>query len=457
MPADHTNGLGGELTVDANIANIDQTNAAFQSTGLQTFDNAYHLYNVCETAVGDTFVNTYFPGKCMLRGIAGDYTRASGQVSWQRSYINSIGEVWKPFLFARLDGEATELNETGSITYASGAGISTVANSSQAAFFSGSDQGAFARGMAGAGLEYQYPFTSVSSWGTQTITPIAQFIARPNEIIPRIQPDEDSQSLVFDETNLFAWNKFSGYDRVEGGTRLNYGLQYTANFANGGHANFVGGQSIQVAGQNSYTLFDPANTGLESGLDRKFSNFVFGETLQPFSNPISLISKQQFDSTTWQLQRFDAIAKATFAGVSGGVDYALYAAQPALGFEFPREGLTGNLGYTFRDRWSVNGSLVLDMSRHYYDTLGQETPIFYPVGYSFGVGYKDECTTLTIRYSSNLSTPAAYNLFPGGPVVQNPATRNQTSDDPARPAHARRRQIERRSLTGSWPGWRRRP
>jgi LPS-assembly protein len=426
LPADRTNGLGGELTVDANIVNIDQTNAAFQSTGLETFDNAYHLYNVCETLVGTTSVNTYFPGKCMLRGIAGDYTRASGQVSWQHSYIDSIGEVWKPFVFARLDGEATELNETGSITYASSSGVSTVANSSQAAFFSGPDQGAFARGMAGVGIEYQFPFTSTSSWGTQTITPIAQFIARPNEIIPRIQPDEDSQSLVFDETNLFAWNKFSGYDRVEGGTRLNYGLQYTANFANGGHANIVGGESIQVAGQNSYTLFDPANTGLESGLDKTFSNFVFGETLQPFSNPISFISKQQFDSSTWQLERFDGIAKASFAGVNGSVDYALYAAQPALGWEYPREGLTGNIGYTLQDRWSVNGSLVLDMSRHYYDTLGQETPIFYPVGYSFGVGYKDDCTTLTIKYSSNLSTPAAYSVFPGGPVIYNPATRNQT-------------------------------
>ena len=426
VPADRTNGLGGELTVDANVANIDQTNAAFQSTGLQTFDNAYHLYNVCQTPVGTTYVNTYVPGQCLLRGVAGDYTRASAQVSWQRSYIDSIGEVWKPFVFARLDGEATELNETGSITYASSSGVSTVANSSQAAFFSGSDQGAFARGMAGVGVEYQYPFTSTSSWGTQTITPIAQFIVRPNEIIPRIQPDEDSQSLVFDETNLFAWNKFSGYDRVEGGTRLNYGLQYTANFANGGHANIIGGESIQVAGQNSYTLYDPANVGLESGLDKTFSNFVFGETLQPFSNPISFISKQQFDSTTWQLDRFDGIAKASFAGVNGSVDYALYAAQPALGWQYPREGLTGNLGYTLQDRWSVNGSLVLDMSRHYYDTLGQETPIFYPVGYSFGVGYKDDCTTLTIRYSSNLSTPAAYSVFPGGPVIYNPATRNQT-------------------------------
>ena len=200
----------------------------------------------------------------MLRGIAGDYTRATGQLSWQRSYIDPIGEVWKPFLFGRLDGEATELNETGSITYASGSGVSTVVNSSQAAFFSGSSQGAFARGMAGAGLEYRYPFVSTSSWGTQTITPIAQFIARPSEVIPRIQPDEDFQSLVFDETNLFAWNKFSGYDRVEGGTRLNYGLQYTADFANGGHANFVGGESIQVAGQNSYTLMIPPTSGSSS-------------------------------------------------------------------------------------------------------------------------------------------------------------------------------------------------
>ena len=426
VPADRTHGLGGELTVDVNVASINQTNAAFQSTGLQTFDSAFHLYNVCETEVGTTAVNTYVPGKCLLKGIAGDYTRASGQVSWQRSYIDPIGEVWKPFLFARLDGEATELNETGSITYASALGTSTVSNSSQAAFFSGSDQGAFARYMAGAGLEYRFPFTSTSSWGTQTFTPIAQFIARPSEVMPRIQPNEDSQSLVFDDTNLFAWNKFSGYDRVEGGTRLNYGFQYAADFANGGHASFAGGESIQVAGQNSYTLFDPTGTGLESGLDKKYSNFVFGETLQPFSNPITLMSKQQFDSSTLQLDRFDGILKANFAGVSGAVDYALYAAQPALGFEFPREGFSGSLGYNFLTRWSVNGSLVVDMSRHYYDTLGQTTPVLYPVGYTFGFGYKDECTTLNLTYSSNVSQPAIFSTFPGGPTVLNPSTRNQT-------------------------------
>ena len=427
LPEDRTYGVGGQATFDFNVANINRTNALFQSTGQQTFDNAFHLYNVCETFVNGQWTNTYFPGKCMLRGIAGDYARASGQVSWERTYIDSIGEVWKPFAFARLDGEGTSLNETGSITYYNaGVGSSTVANSSQAAFFATSNSsGAFARGMAGVGLEYRYPFVSTTSWGTQTLTPIAQFIARPSEVIPDIQPNEDAQSLVFDETNLFAWNKFSGYDRIEGGTRLNYGLQYTANLANGGRANVIAGQSVQVAGQNSYTLYDITNTGMESGLDKTLSNVVAAESLQPTAAPITFISKQQFDNSNFQLARFDAIAKATFWGVTGAVDYARYEAQPALGWNFPREGLTSSASYKFLDRWSVNGSLVLDMSRHYYDNFGQTTPVFFPAGYSVGVGYKDECTTFTIKYSSSTSAPASY-LTQYGALITNPTTHSQT-------------------------------
>ena len=37
------------------------------------------------------------------------------------------------------------------------------------------------RAMPTVGLEYRYPFINVQSWGTQTIEPIAQIIARPNE------------------------------------------------------------------------------------------------------------------------------------------------------------------------------------------------------------------------------------------------------------------------------------
>ena len=158
--------------------------------------------------------------------------------------------------------------------------------------------------------------------------------------MPRLQPNEDAQSLVFDETNLFAWSKYSGYDRIEGGTRLNYGFQYTANFANGGHANVVGGQSIQVAGQNSYTIADIANTGLESGLDKTFSNYVAGETMQPSRAPISLPQQAAvrfLDITA--LTRFDGIATANLRRRHR--QRRLRALRRAAGarLDYPREGV----------------------------------------------------------------------------------------------------------------------
>ena len=49
--------------------------------------------------------------------------------------------------------------------------------------------------MPTVGLEYRYPFISVQSWGTQTIEPIAQIIARPNETQIGRWPNEDAQSF----------------------------------------------------------------------------------------------------------------------------------------------------------------------------------------------------------------------------------------------------------------------
>jgi len=420
-------GIGGEVKVDLNATNIYRTEASFQNVGAQTLDQAYGLYSICATGgtvtagtrsavPGGPALNTgpsaYTPGNCLLRGIAGDYARVSEQVSWQRKYVDPIGETWTPFVFARLDGESTQLNTGQNFSY----GASVVSNGSQTAFFNGASSGSYANAMPGVGLEYRYPFVSSSMLGEQIIEPIAQLIARPNEVVPKLQPNEDAQSLVFDETNLFAWDKYSGYDRVEGGTRVNYGMQYTANFANGGHANIVGGESIQLAGQNPYTIGDAANTGLESGLDKKYSNFVAGETIAPFSSNFSLTSKQQFDSSTFALARLDVIANAAFGGFTTSVDYGRYAAQPLLGWLYNREGLLTNASYKFASAWTLNGSVVFDMSRHLYDLPGQTTPRFYPTNYSVGLGYGDTCTTVKLNYSSTISDP----------IATTPAVRDQT-------------------------------
>ena len=415
-------GLGGEATFDFNAANITRTEALYQAVGAQQFDKAYNIYSVCVNDAGKTTPAAYAPGNCLLRGIAGDYARASGQLSWQRKIVDPIGEVWTPFAFASLTGQSTELNTSDSFTYSSVYGSSTIYNSAQPAFFNGASAGSAAIGMAGVGLDYRFPFVSNSQMGQQVIEPIGQIIVRPNENLPRLQPNEDAQSLVFDETTLFAWNKYSGYDRIEGGTRANYGLQYTANFADGGHASFIGGQSIQLAGQNSYTLPDAANTGLESGLDKQFSNYVMGETVQPFSTPISFTSKQQFDSSGYSLTRFDGIVSAVAGGLAASIDYAHYAAQPLIGWPFPREGILAHAKYKFTNGFTVDGAVVVDMSRHYFDTPGDTTPRFYPTSYNFGVAYMNDCATFRLSYASTVSDPITTSAGTPAP----PGIRDQT-------------------------------
>ena len=110
------------------------------------------------------------------------------------------------------------------------------------------------RVMPTVGLEYRYPLIGVQSWGTQTLEPIAQLIFRPDETGIGLLPNEDAQSLIFDDSNLFKVNKFSGWDRVEGGSRANVGFQYTAQFNRGGNINVLFGQSYQMFGQNSFAI-----------------------------------------------------------------------------------------------------------------------------------------------------------------------------------------------------------
>ena len=417
LDADHWGGIGGEATVELNAASVTREEALYQSVGAQRLDSAYSLYQVCGT--GQTAAS-YVPGSCLLRGIGGDYTRGTEQISWAKKIVDPLGQVWKPFAFERLSGAATQLTDS-TYSYASANGAAIIPNGAQPAFFAGQSSGSSATGMAGVGLEYRFPFVADTAFGQQIIEPIAQLIVRPNEVLPNLHPNEDAQSLVFDDTTLFNWSKYSGFDRVEGGTRVNYGFQYTNSLPSGGHLNVVAGESVQVAGQNSYTLLDATYTGLQSGLDKRWSNYVAGETFQPTSAPLTLGLKQQFDHDTLSLTRFDAILSGRWGGFEGSFDYAKYTPQPLIGFPFQREGVISRAAYKFDNGLVLSGGLTLDMSRRFYDpSFGSR---FYATQYNVGIAYTaNACTTVKIAYNSTLSVPIS--TTPGVPAA--PATRDQS-------------------------------
>ncbi len=357
----------------------------------------------------------YQRGDCLLRGAAGTISRASTVISWRRNFIDPLGQVWTPFVSAQLDVTSYSLNtSSNSADPYRVNGERIFGNDKQTNFLASSDT--TARVMPSIGLEYRYPLVASSSWGTHLFEPIAQIIASPNEQKIGKLPNEDSQSLVFSDSNLFSLNRFSGYDRTEGGIRANVGAQFTTTFSDGGYLNALVGQSYHLAGRNSFAAdaargTDLVNTGLNSGLDKNSSDYVARFAFSP-NKQLSFIARGRFDSESLKLQRLEVSASATLGDLTSTILYARQDAQPDLGFVRRREGLAFSNTYKLPNNWYTTGSIVLDLDRYTYDRdlvrTGQATGKYNdtwlrPTSYSLGLGYIDECTTFSVTYSRSVA------------------------------------------------------
>src|SRR6202012_4177753 len=268
----------------------------------------------------------------------GPYTRLSVEAQWRRSFTDPIGEIWTPFAIMRADAiNADVSNQPG------------VSN-----FLPTGDTQAL-RVMPTVGLEYRYPFINVQPWGSTTIEPIAQVIIRPNESYAGKLPNEDSQSMTFDTSNLFSVDKFSGYDRVEGGGRANAGVQATTQFDHGGSVIAVFGQSYQLFGLNSFAVADVTNTAVDSGLQTPKSDYVASLGYSP-NRTYTFPTRARLDQATGEVQRFEAEGKANFDRWSIGVTYGDYAAQPDLGYLVRREGVLVNGSVKMGANWVATGA-----------------------------------------------------------------------------------------------------
>ncbi len=361
--------LGGEFSYKTNFTSLTRDTAAFDP--ITTLAN---LQGLCLNASADPLAR--IPSQCLLRGMPGTYTRLTAEAQWRRSFTDSIGQIWTPFAIARVDAiDASISNQPG------------VSN-----FLPVGDTQAL-RVMPTVGFEYRYPFINVQPWGTTTIEPIAQVIIRPNESYAGKLPNEDAQSLVFDTSNLFSVDKFSGYDRVEGGGRANVGVQATTQFDRGGSINVLFGQSYQLFGLNSFAVADATNTGLDSGLATPRSDYVASVSYSP-NRTYTFSTRARFDEATMNVNRFEAEGRANFDRWSMAVTYGNYAPQPELGYLTRREGLLGSASIKIAANWVVSGAARWDLEAN---KLNQ---------YIVGAGYVDDCFVLAANYVTSYSYSA---------------------------------------------------
>jgi LPS-assembly protein len=364
------------------------------------------------TALG--LFDNYTRANCLLRGMAGSSARASATIGWRRSFIDPLGQVWTPFLNAQVDVLGHSLNTTnvaGDPTRIFGNQI--YGNDKQTNFIGNGETSV--RAMPAIGVEYRYPLIASTAFGSHIFEPIAQVVARPNERNIGKHPNEDAQSLVFSDANVFSINRFSGYDRTEGGVRANVGAQYTLNFNGGGYANALIGQSYHLAGLNSYTVRDQINTGIDSGLDKRRSDYVGRITFAP-TKETSFTARGRFDEESLKLKRLEVSGSLLLGPITANVLYARQDPQPELGFVRRREGVSVGGKLQLPNNWFVSGSVLLDLDRYLLDRdffinssiapvadpsqryVKYNSSPFRPASVGLGIGYIDECTTFTVNY-----------------------------------------------------------
>ncbi len=355
--------FGGELNLRSNLTSLTRESAFFDPINLNAINNGLCTFNTADPAAKAININN-----CLMRGFPGTYTRASSEATWRRTIIDPYGQVFTPFASVRADVAAVQVSPDPGV-----------------ANYMKTGQDDVARFMPTVGLEYRYPFINVQSWGTQTIEPVAQVLLRPNETSIGAFPNEDSQSLIFDASNLFRADKFAGWDRVEGGGRLNAGVNYTAQFNRGGFVNVLFGQSYHLFGQNSFAVGGPTNTGIDSGLDTDRSDYVARVAYQP-NTTYTFSSQFRFNEADFTLQRTELQATANFERWSTSVIYGNYAAQPDLGFVDRREAVLTNAKFKVTPNWLLLGGLMYDL-RNEKISAG-----------NIGVGYIDDCLILALNY-----------------------------------------------------------
>ena len=361
---------GGELNIDVNLTSVRRDTLDESCLGR---NSSGRLVNVNCLTPAWPIENQH------VKGIDGISTRLTAEAEWKRSFITPQGLMLTPILHARTDAIGVSRDA------ATDAAINALATRNS---WSADLRSSYYRATATAGMEARWPFLFTTASSSHVVEPMAQVFARPDEPHgDRVGiPNEDAQTMVFDATNLFERDKFSGYDRIEGGVRANLGVRYSGSFANGWGTNALFGQSFHLAGDNPYTAPDLVHAGAFSGLESDRSDYV---GMVGLSTPVGLSAAAgaRFDEETFELRRTDISAAYSSRPFSVSGVYSFIQAQPDYGFATDRREVRGSANVRIHDNWSVFADGTYDL----------ESEIM--VSKSIGFAYDDDCFAYSISMS----------------------------------------------------------
>ncbi|MCL6250725.1 LPS assembly protein LptD [Altererythrobacter sp. KTW20L] len=241
------------------------------------------------------------------------------------------------------------------------------------------------RGVAVAAVDVKWPFIGEFMGGSQILTPRMQVVATP-DVRNLAIPNEDARAIDLEDSNLFALNRFPGYDRVEDGVRLTYGLDWEASFP-GWRLETTIGQSYRL--NDKPTLF-PDGTGL----NEQWSDFV-GRTTVRYRDFVKFTHRFRLDKDNLAVRRNEIDATLGNDQTYIEVGYLRLDRNIDLDFEDlqDREELRAAGRIAFARYWSIFGSAVVNMTNREEDPTFQANG-FEPLRTRLGIAYADDCLEL---------------------------------------------------------------
>ncbi|WP_336980448.1 LPS-assembly protein LptD [Altererythrobacter fulvus] len=296
-----------------------------------------------------------------------DTQRAFAGAQWDLRRITGMGQEITLTALLRGDVYHSDQNElTSTVTYQG-------------------DPGWQARGVALGAVDVKWPFVGEFLGGTQVFTPRVQVVASP-QIRNLAVPNEDARAIDLEDSNLFALNRFPGYDRVEDGVRFTYGFDWQFNKP---------GLKIKTTIGQSYRLTtEPTLLPDGTGISERVSDFV-GRTEVRYKDFVKVTHRFRLDKDNLAVRRneFDLTVGSNRTYFEAG--YLRLNRDIAEDIEDlqDREELRVAGRVAFAKYWSAFGSAVINLTDRNEDpTLTSDG--FEPLRTRLGVAYADDCLEL---------------------------------------------------------------
>jgi len=296
--------------------------------------------------------------------------RLSAKIGWTLPYTAPAGDIYKLTASLRADGYW----------------VNGVDPSSNDPAPTGNTESGFAgRFFPQITFDWRYPFVRRAAGMSQVFEPIFSASIAPSGGNASLIPNEDSLDFQFDETNLFAADRFTGLDRVDNGQRVSYGFKYSIYGNGGGHSSLMLGQSYQFNDNNAFTA--------GAGQTRQLSDIVGALEVSP-SSFLDLLYRFQIQTQTLSFLRQELGLHVYTGRFDVGIDYAFLDGSINDGSTFgQQQEFTAFARAQIDENWSL-------FARGRQDLASNQT-----LEYGGGVTYQNECITLQLAGSrSNYST-----------------------------------------------------